>query len=637
MRQAGWLTPSRKRVVRALLVGIALSLAVTALSRVNAIAGWEKRLVDSFVYVWTSAPAPEIVLVVIDEDAFREMGQRQPLPRRYLADLGDYLLRSGARVVAFDFVLSTRTEPAEDQALIAMTRRWERNGGGRLVLAFVAAERKDVRPERYETSPPFSPEVRAFFGFSNAPLGPDGVVRRMAPVLPAADGGFLPSFALAAVAAYAGHTPESLARDLKAGDTRELILPARGPGDSALKDQAISLLTLSEDHWVIDYAERPDETFTILPSEKLIRWARADVSPAHDNPFRDRIVLVGSTFLESRDFFPTPLSVERRMGPTPGVLIQANMVNTLLSRRALLRPPLLWNLSASLAVCVAAALLSLWFRPVWVALLSLILMFALVMGFGAYARGGYWLDILAPLVGMVAYLQGSRVVARRRLRSAFGQFVSPEVVSRIAREGAELGGGVRTVSLVMSDLRGFTTLSERLPPTEISGMMNEYFTAMVEVIAAHRGMVNDFIGDGILAVYGAPTDDPEHAWHAVATALEMQAALAGLNRRWQAQGRGPLAMGVAVHTGEVFAGYLGSPRRKKYAVLGDTVNTVARLEGLNRELSTAILISGATLAAVKDRVEVRDRGSLTVKGRVQPVEVFELLDLRGSVDEPQGR
>jgi adenylate cyclase len=168
-------------------------------------------------------------------------------------------------------------------------------------------------------------------------------------------------------------------------------------------------------------------------------------------------------------------------------------------------------------------------------------------------------------------------------------------------------------------------------------MMNEYFTAMVEVIAAHRGVVNDFVGDGILAVYGAPTDDAEHAWHAAATALEMQTALAGLNRRWQAQGRGPLAMGVAVHTGEVFAGYLGSPRRMKYAVLGDPVNTVARLEGLNRDLSTAILISGATLAAVKDRVEVRDRGSFSVKGRVQPVEVFELLDLRDGAKEPQGR
>jgi adenylate cyclase len=228
----------------------------------------------------------------------------------------------------------------------------------------------------------------------------------------------------------------------------------------------------------------------------------------------------------------------------------------------------------------------------------------------------------------MGYLQGSRLLARRRLRSAFGQYVSAEVMDRVLREGAGLGGEVRTVSLLMSDLRGFTTLSERLRPETISEIMNEYFTAMVEVIMAHRGMVQDFIGDGILAVYGAPVDDPDHAWHAVATSLEMQARLQRLNRRWQAEERTPLAMGVAVHTGEVFAGNVGSPRRKKYAVMGDTVNTVSRMEGLNRELSTAILISAAVLANVKDRVVVKERGSVSVKGKTEPVELFELLGVR---------
>ena len=318
-----------------------------------------------------------------------------------------------------------------------------------------------------------------------------------------------------------------------------------------------------------------------------------------------------------------------------GVEIQANMVHTLLSRRVGQPPHWALNLSLLIGACLAVSFLSLWLRPAWVALASL----ALIAGFAgvsyeAYIRGGYWLDFVAPLVGMMAYLQGSRLLARRRLRSAFGQFVSPEVVDRILREGAALGGELRAVSVLMSDLRGFTTLSERLPPDRISGMMNEYFTEMVEVIGARKGIVNDFIGDGILAVYGAPAGDADHAWHAVATALEMQAALRRLNGRWQAEERGPLAMGVAVHTGEVFAGNLGSPRRKKYTVLGDTVNTVARMEGLNRDLSTAILISGATLAAVKDRVVVRDRGAIPVKGRAQPVEVFELLGPREEAEGP---
>jgi adenylate cyclase len=151
---------------------------------------------------------------------------------------------------------------------------------------------------------------------------------------------------------------------------------------------------------------------------------------------------------------------------------------------------------------------------------------------------------------------------------------------------------------------------------------------MVDVILAHRGLVQDFIGDAIMAVYGAPLDDPEHCWHAARTGVAMQGALEALNRRWEADGRGPLTMGIAVHTGEAFAGTLGAPRKKKYAVLGDTVNTASRMEGLNRDFGTGILISAAALAVLKDRMVVRDRGSVSVKGRRQPVEIYELLSLK---------
>jgi adenylate cyclase len=334
-------------------------------------------------------------------------------------------------------------------------------------------------------------------------------------------------------------------------------------------------------------------------------------------------VLVGATFAESRDFFPTPT------GLMPGVEIHAHMLNTLLSRRALLPPPWYLNVALLTAVCVSISVLSLWLRPAWLALVGLALVLGLAAAsYEAYTRGGYWLDFLAPLIGTLAYLQGAHWKRRRRLRSAFGQYVSPEVMDQVLRAGAPLGGEVRSVSVLMSDLRGFTTLSERLPPQVVSEMMNDYFTAMVDVILARRGLVQDFIGDAIMAVYGAPLDDPEHCWHAARTAVEMHAALETLNRRWEAQGRGPLAMGIAVHTGDAFAGTLGAPRKKKYAVLGDTVNLTSRMEGLNRDLGTGILISGAALAVLKDRVVARDRGSVAVKGRREPVEIFELLSLK---------
>ncbi|MGH7394902.1 MAG: adenylate/guanylate cyclase domain-containing protein, partial [Candidatus Methylomirabilales bacterium] len=442
---------------------------------------------------------------------------------------------------------------------------------------------------------------------------------------------YLPSFPLAILAAYAGQTPEHLARVLNTDAGSGIPLPVRDPQGQIKRDERISLDMLSGPAWRIDFAGSQG-VFTTFPSGALVQMARSGVRPEADNPFRGKIVLVGATFQESRDFYPTPV------GLLSGVEIHANMVHTLLSRRALLPPHWLLNLSVLITACLSVSLLSLWLRPLWVALVSL----GLVAGFAAvsyeaYTQGGYWLDFVAPLVGMIAYIQGSSLLARRRLRAAFGQYVSQEVMDRVLREGAGLGGVVCTVSVLMSDLRGFTTLCEQVRPDRVSEMMNEYFTAMVEVIMSHRGIVQDFIGDGILAVYGAPLDDPDHARHAVGTALEMQTALRQLNDRWRAAERPPLAMGVAVHTGEVFAGNIGSPRRKKYTVMGDTVNTASRIEGLNRELSTAILISGATLAAVKDRVVVRDCGSIAVKGRGHPVDVFELEGLAETGADAEGR
>ncbi len=621
------LSPGVRRVVNALLLGVAVSVGVTAVSRVGALSGWETLAVDAFLVLRDRVPAPEIVLVVIDEDSFAALGERQPLSRRYLADLGEFLLRSGARVVAFDVQLRTPSVAQEDAALVALTRRWEASGAGRVVFAAGAIPRKDEGPVRYQMAPAFSPNLRGLFGFSNAPVGADGVIRRMAPVLPSTDGGFVPSFALAVLAAYSGRTADQLAPALKGEAAPVLTLPLRDRHGRITRSEPISLGQLAGAAWRIDFTGR-EGSFTAFPSGALVGLARSGIRPEADNPFRDKIVLVGATFLESRDFYPTPT------GLMAGVEIQANMVFTLLSRRTLLPPNWILNLSVLVGACLTVSLLSLWRRPLWVALVSL----GLIAGFAAvsyeaYTQGGYWLDFVAPVMGMLLYFWGSRFLARRRLRAAFGQYVSPEVMDRVLREGTGLAGEVRTVSVLMSDLRGFTTLSERLPPDRISEVMNEYFTEMVDVIMGHRGIVQDFIGDGILVVYGAPLDDPDHAWHAVTTALEMQTALRRLNDRWQATGRPALAMGVAVHTGEVFAGNVGSPKRKKYSVMGDTVNTTSRIEGLNRELSTAILISGAALAVVKDRVLVKERGSVMVKGKTQPVELFELVGVRTDVQE----
>jgi adenylate cyclase len=158
---------------------------------------------------------------------------------------------------------------------------------------------------------------------------------------------------------------------------------------------------------------------------------------------------------------------------------------------------------------------------------------------------------------------------------------------------------------------------------------------MVDVILGHQGRVQDFVGDGILGVFGATGRDPDHAWHAALSALEMQVAIRRLSGQWEQEGEPSFALGVAVHTGEVFAGAVGSPKQSKYAVVGDPVNTAARLEELNRNLGTEIVMSGDAFALVRDRVDVHPRGMFAVRGRNHDVEVFELLGVQGAPQCPR--
>jgi class 3 adenylate cyclase len=206
--------------------------------------------------------------------------------------------------------------------------------------------------------------------------------------------------------------------------------------------------------------------------------------------------------------------------------------------------------------------------------------------------------------------------------------VSRESIELARWEPPLLEGEVLVVSVLFADLRGFTTVAEQLAPRRMARVLNAYLTAMVDVILAHHGRIQDFVGDGILAVFGAPLRDPDHAWHAAVSAVDMQVAVELLGRRSEAERSIKLSMGVSVHTGEVFAGTVGSPKQSKYAAIGDTVNTASRLEELNRSLGTSIVMSRESIELLKNRVEARSLGWFPVRGRSRPLEVFELLGLR---------
>jgi adenylate cyclase len=194
----------------------------------------------------------------------------------------------------------------------------------------------------------------------------------------------------------------------------------------------------------------------------------------------------------------------------------------------------------------------------------------------------------------------------------------------------ELGGEERRVTILFSDLAGFTTLAETLPPVGVVALLNEYLGAMTEVIYVERGTVGDFVGDAVLAYWGAPTEQPHQAARACRAALAMQSALTGLNARLGARGLPALNQRIGIHTGEVIVGNIGSEQHREFTVIGDAVNLASRLEGANKRFGTGILVSGDTLAETDGAFVTRELARVVVQGRAAPVAVHELR----AVQEP---
>jgi adenylate cyclase len=353
--------------------------------------------------------------------------------------------------------------------------------------------------------------------------------------------------------------------------------------------------------------------------------------------FKDRIVLVGATAVGAHDLRSTPFGAAY-----PGVEIHADVIDNVLAQRFMTRPQ--WSrIYDLLAIVIMAAGLGIALRRMsalkGLAFATGLVILHLFIARWLFVNAGVWLNIVYPLLALVigytsltAYHYATEERERRRIKGAFTHYVAPAVIDEMLKDPArlKLGGDERVVTVLFSDLKGFTSVSERYAPQQIIELLSEYYTRMTERIFDHDGMLAQYVGDELMAIFGAPVDRPDHAEKACAAALAMRDERERLRDEWAKLGRPPLGARTGINTGLMLVGNLGSEYRFTYSVLGDHVNLASRLEGLNKAYGTQILIGENTAQMIQGAFLLREIDTVQVVGREQAVRIYELVARAGT-------
>jgi adenylate cyclase len=452
--------------------------------------------------------------------------------------------------------------------------------------------------------------------FDTSLVDEDGIVRRM-PLLQYYGGRAYESLGLAVARLALGSPPLTLGVDAGSGALQEIRFGNR-------------LVPVDATSAVLVPFRGPVGSFPYVSATQVLRGQ----APAAT--LKDAIVLVGASAPGLLDLRPTPVDKEYI-----GVEAHANVISGLLDGTIRYVPTTTpWIETATLAALALLTALLLSRSPLTAALVVVALLAALgAANLFAWQR----LGIVLPLATSVTYVLIAALLhlnygfffesrRKRRLGRLFGQYVPPEVVRDLEATEADLSlaGESRVMSVLFSDVRGFTTISESLDPRSLTQFMNEFLTPITAVIQRHRGTIDKYMGDAVMAFWGAPLADEQHAVHAVQAALDMVACLDAINANCRTRGWPEIHIGVGISSGPMNVGNMGSQFRMAYTVLGDTVNLGSRLEGLTKEYGVSIIVSAATARAVPD-VAFRELDLVRVKGKHEPIAIYEPLGPRAAL------
>ncbi len=359
--------------------------------------------------------------------------------------------------------------------------------------------------------------------------------------------------------------------------------------------------------------------------------------------FRDKIVLVGATAVGIGDIRTTPF--QSAGTPYMGVEVHANIIDNLLHSQEPGRGFLqrggreeMIDIGFILLFGVVFGFLFSRITPLYSTILVITTLFA--FGWFVYflfASRGQWLSFVIPAATLAANYAGITSVRmvreeseKRKIRKTFSQYLSPGVIELMQKDPEKYirpGGEMKELTILFSDIRGFTTISEKLTPDELVQLLNEYFGQMTEIIFDTNGTLDKYIGDAIMAFWGSPYPQEDHAFRSCSCALQMSRGLAKLNEKLQSAGRSPIGIGIGLNTGPVNVGNMGSERRLSWTVMGDNVNLASRLEGITKEYHVQLIISEATYRHVSSQFVCRELDKIRVKGKTLPVTIYELMDV----------
>jgi adenylate cyclase len=578
-----------------LLAAIAVCIAAL-FAAIGFTASWKQLELKGFDLL-TLATAPghsslPITIVGIDEASFAQIGKQWPWPRSVHARLIDQLSKSGALVVAMDVLLAEASSPPEDSALADAI-----HSSGNVVIASDRVYQESAYVRQWLRVDPLAAFTEAGAANGYAVVHPDrDQVVRLLPL---------------------------------GGDVLWRAIVRR------VNEKKPGLLNVvePEDDAMIRYVG-PDHTF---PYVSYYQALEADTLLPPD-AFRDQIVLIGrdlkanvSADVALGDNFPTPFTLQSGW-LTPGVEVHANILETALRGDAVRPAPMAWSLALLGLVVVLCAFAMRNWRPVISGIVAVAVIGSIAtLDWALFTGMNVWLPVFAAVAGTLAvYLSfgGAAFLTERRrkseMRRAFSLYVSPEVVDHVLEhpESLALGGEWRDVTILFTDLAGFTAFTEKLGAEQVTRVLNVHFSRATKIIKRHHGTVNRFIGDAIMAMWGAPLADERQSIDACRAACEMQEDLEALRKEFKAEGLPEIRMRIGIHSCNAVIGNLGSSDRFDYTAIGDGVNLAARLEGVNKLYGTGILLSGETFARLDGSIPMRPVDRVIVKGKSEPVEIY---------------